>query len=100
MNLPISLERRGDTLQAEGQAYKVRKRKGYKDKPSLFLVRFAPAFEYISSLFPVPGQAGVYTLDYRGEVYTLTLEATQAHLCPHSPASTGQQGFTLSPSIA
>ena len=100
MNLPISLERKGDTLHAEGQAFKVRKRKGHKDKPSLFLVRFAPAFEYISSLFPVPGQAGVYTLDYRGQVYTLTLEATQANLCPHSAASVETQNTSLSPSIA
>lgn len=82
MSMPVgTFERKGDTFTAGAESYKVRKRAGASDKkPRLFLVRFAPAFAYVSSLYPVAGQSGVFALDSGGLTYTLTLTPTQVQL--------------------
>lgn len=82
MILPVgTYDRKGDSFTAGAESFKIRRRAGGDSKkPRLFLVRFAPAFAYVSSLYPVAGQAGVFALDSEGFTYTLTLTPTQVQL--------------------
>lgn len=56
---------------AGGNKYIVKHRKKPTNKPELYLAVLQPGFQYISSLFPVPGTVGEYTFDYQRQLYRL-----------------------------
>jgi len=67
-------------LRQDSVAFKIRKRREPgPNKPEKFLVMFQPAYRYISSLYPVEGNA-VYALDCDNVPYTLYLGADTAEI--------------------
>lgn len=56
---------------AGGNKFIVKHRKRPTNKPELYLARLQPQFQYISSLFPVPGTTGEYTFDYERQLFRM-----------------------------
>lgn len=55
---------------SSGKKFCIRERKNQRGKPKLYLIQLEP-FQYISSLFPVPGTREEYTLDFKQKLYNL-----------------------------
>ena len=65
---------------SKGKKFCIRERKkqGGK-KPKLYLIQLEP-FQYISSLFPVPGKTKEYTFDINKELFLLKLNENIAEV--------------------
>ena len=60
----------GNSFLAGEKKFVIRKRKNPKGKPEFYLIQLEP-FQYISSLFPVPGTSGEFNFDYERRLYKL-----------------------------
>ena len=54
----------------QGKKFCIRERKKQNKKPKFYLIQLEP-FQYISSLFPVPGTTGEYTFDYERQLFIM-----------------------------
>ena len=65
---------------SKGKKFCIRERKKQGgNKPKLYLIQLEP-FQYISSLFPVPGTTKEYTFDFNNELYFLKLNESLAEV--------------------
>jgi len=64
---------------SQGKKFCIRERKKQNKKPQFYLIQLEP-FQYISSLFPVPGKTQEYTFDFNNELYFLKLTESFAEV--------------------
>ncbi len=63
----------------QGKKFCIRERKKHNKKPKFYLIQLEP-FQYISSLFPVPGKTKEYTFDINKELFLLKLNENIAEV--------------------
>lgn len=63
----------------QGKKFCIRERKKQSKKPKFYLIQLEP-FQYISSLFPVPGKTKEYTFDINKELFLLRLNENIAEV--------------------
>jgi len=64
----------------KGKKYCIRERKKQSgNKTKFYLIQLEP-FQYISSLFPIPGNTKEYTFDFKNQLYCLKLKESSAEV--------------------
>ena len=65
---------------AGGKKFCLKNRKEPTEKkPELYLIQVQP-FRYISSLFPLAGEAGTYTFDFEKQLYVLRMAESRVEV--------------------